>query len=354
MDMPTSYLNLFNTNGSLSTESEDYLLSNFPILDQLKHHSRLGINRYEHTLLLLKSFHHLTHNNYSAFLRLAPRVAAEECLTQTQFDAMHSLFKSLLVSEKDTLFFFLLMITHDYGAIHGESRHFVRSGELCSQDFKKEEFSDDEIKIAKLLVGNHSYMGDLFLGEGNIEYGLFLYSELENLSSTPEKYWSMLRLLTLLDINSAGEGYLSQFRFNALSKIETISGLKELKRFWYKDRFEYLGKTTDFYNHYQEKLSPKVKQVYLQYFHNIVENLSDLELVNILNNCCLFLDLRESTKMNYFHFITFSGDKKENLLKIRRIGNSQPDIIIHNKNSGLINEIPFTVTDDGYLEFDVD
>jgi len=346
--------NLFASDGSVSIEGKAFLLGKHPLLEEMQQHTRLGNNRYEHTLILLESFYRLVNNDYAHFIRLAERISHEGTLSTKQFQEMKAIAKQVLCTERDQFFFYLLLLTHDYGAIDGESRHFIKSGTLCVPEFEQAEFNNTKIELAKIIVGNHSYMGDLLLGEGNITYGLELYSKIEVLSSTPEKYWKMLWLLTLIDINAAGEGFLSNYRYTAIKQVDRLEGLSSQKTDWYKNRYQYLGKDKNFYAQYKNKLSPNLKDVYLQYFHNIANLIDDLSLISILNHCSEFLQIRDSGRLAKFSFITFSRDTKEFLPNILKIAQLDQTITLTSKTAGVINGIEFNITDDGYLEFKVD
>ena len=55
-----------------------------------------------------------------------------------------------------------------------------------------------------------------------------------------------------------------------------------------------------------------------------------------------------------FRFITFSGDKPENIPNILKLSTASLKLELISTKQGIIKGIPFIITNDGYLEFNVD
>jgi hypothetical protein len=345
----------FDEAGNITDKQEKLLIQHFPKLRTLKQQQRHTNTRYSHTLIVLESFQKMLKGDYSSFVRLARRVSEEKYLTKGQFRVLRNLLQDLTKTPKAKQFMFLLLVTHDYGSASGDLRHFVRSSILCEKDFIKAGFSKTETKIAQLINRNHSYLGDLSLGEASVSYGYELYEHAGELGYDKDLFLKQLYMLTMLDINGAGDGYLSSRKYDQLKDTKSLKGLEKLGRTWIQARYDFLDMPKNFYEKYGNKIDSGVDFLYFQYFYYIAKQLKPGEVVDVLNICNKFRVLSNTDKLRGFDRISFSSDSDRAFHNIRDLF-LQPaqEIKIITPNWGMINDIEFIITDDRYLQFIVD
>lgn len=199
---------------------------------------------------------------------------------------------------------FSVTITHDYGVVDGDARHFIRSGEMAVPVFAEYGFVDDLAEIGKLLVLNHSFFGDLFLGETSPDY---LLSLLDTINSK-DLFLGLELLLNALDINASAGGFLSESKMIDLLSVNTIEKLQEFAGNWTESRFYYLLSGKSVSNEFLKSLPDDSAAYYFQYFHNIALHLSEEELSKVFEMSCLLVKARDEKEVEPFNFIAFSND----------------------------------------------
>ncbi|MDD5457297.1 MAG: hypothetical protein PHV30_09740 [Candidatus Margulisbacteria bacterium] len=354
---------LFSDTGNLSAYGLNYLDSFFPEFGELANHGRLDYSRRSHTIITLESFYKVLIGNYKGFCRIAANAGSSTFITADQFHDLQQIILKNCSTSKDLEYLFLLLLTHDFGVLHGgDSRHFVKSGVMCAKFFKSAGFDDPYICMAQKIIGNHSYFGDLFLGEASTTYGLRLYEQIIGPEKQPEHFWELLFIVNVLDINSSGDGYLSDRKYSDLKKILKINGLKKLNKKWSEERYLHLlphKKNGEiFYLNNKQSLPSGAEKIYFQYFHYIANRLEDNQLVNMLRLAIFLLRMKSQRKLNCFEFISFSSDAEKDFHYIETLldtsVNSEEQIILNSRNEGRVNGITFNITaDDGYLDFQV-
>lgn len=340
--------------GTLTPEAQIFFLERYPLLAKLKAspHLRLNTSRYDHTIRLLNSFYQVIEDDYQSFRHLDPQAQAKGLhpLTQSQFNHLRNLLLANTASSEDRHYLFLLLLTHDYGAIYGNSRHFIKSGELCPTDFLADGFSSDQARLSGLLNGNHSYLGDLFLGEGTVTYGLDLLQSVEKSPMNPTQFWERLFLLNALDIHSTLSGFLSREKYHYLQEVQQADNLKALEHQWAAVRFKHLIEDDAFYPRFKDVLPEQTAQIYFQYVWYLAHQLSQTELTTLFKQCAQLLVLSQHKQLHPIKFFTFSGDSPQHLAGMRQLC-SGDNLRVGTPEQGSLNQIPFAITPDGYLEF---
>ncbi len=361
-------MNIILTNFQESKAAQKVIIENYPAFTKLAAVSRNGISRLDHTLNALNHLYFLLTDNYEMFAHLDCEAISEKfhVISKKQFHQLVSIAAELCsisdssVNKKifkikpntDLHFMFLLILTHDYGCIDGMARHFVRSGILCQDEFRAAGFSNDQINIAAKIIGNHSYIGDLFLGEASVKYGIALYTQFSTHSVNPEKEWKRLLLLTALDMQSTRGGFLSSEKWANMAAIQSQTELKKLNTNWTTNRFVHLIKHITFSDNFTKHLPANIDDIYFQYFYYIARQQSEAELILSFQLAGEFCQLRDQQKIDLFQFIVFSGDNDQqiNLVK-QHLTSNKPCITIISKKNGYAGLIPWEITADGYLEF---
>ncbi|HAR61971.1 MAG: hypothetical protein DKM50_10875 [Candidatus Margulisiibacteriota bacterium] len=349
-----SIKNLFD-GPQLRTTFEALLLERYPRLQELKNSElvRNNYTRYEHTKKTLLSYHQLVQNDYKNFNHL-DELAVEKGahpITIDQFTTLRELTLEYTQTLRDEHYLFLILLTHDYGTIYGNSRHFIKSGEICRNDFINDGYSDYETRLAQIINSNHSYLGDLFLGEASVNYGLDLITEIEHDNYPAKRFWDLLIILTTIDIHSTKDGFLGKEKINALFSVNDRTKLGQLKNIWQRERFRHLIGQPDFYQRHQNTLPPAVEKIYFQYFWYIAQELSAPELVEIFSIAGNLLELSNKGFLETFKYITFSGDGMKEITRIKEMLTARTEIILINKLTGKVGNTNFSISNDGYLEF---
>ena len=198
----------------LSTSGIQYLMQHFPGLAKLNELSRMGLTRYAHTLLLVEGLYQIAIGAYPSFVRLDKRAAdrGEQVLSEQQFNDFRDYILPTLREPEIFKFMLVACIAHDYGVVEGDVRHFARSGVMSEPVFSQYGFSDSNVQLGKLLVANHSFFGDLFIGEASPYFLIQLLKKTE----LPEVFLKLELLLNVLDINAAAGGFLSKSKNDCL------------------------------------------------------------------------------------------------------------------------------------------
>ena len=340
----------------LTPKVEQNLINRYKLLAQLKASktNRCGQSRYTHTIEMLKSLHNILHNEYATFITLDPIAlkSGEHHLARSQFQLLRDMLISRVNNDKKLHFLCLLLITHDYGTLYGDSRHITKSGELCENDFRQDGFSALEVNLARLLVVNHSYFGDLLLGEASTTHGLNLITTLQNTTRDSTYYWDTLLILNMLDINASREGFLSEEKFSKLISLRSQHEFRQLHKNWSWQRYHFLGHP-QLAKTLQANGAPNSNNIYLQYFHGIAKKLTTLELTHSMEIFNILYELQLAKTLNQFTYITLSNDNLEAISRFKISLSQEVSIAITHTNTGTINELPFNIEDNTFLTIDL-
>ncbi|GEM_PF-3005122 len=286
----------------------------------------------------------------------------EHYLSISQFNEIKSFLLKTISDQDDFRFLEYIIATHDIGCIYGEAKHFIRSGEMSTKIFKELGFSDDMAEIARTVNGNHSLLGDIILGEGAPAYAVQVYRDLAALSVKAGKSadygWKMLFILNAIDVHSAYRGFLTRQKVQDLQYLKDIDALITIDSDWIANRMVMLGIGSG-------EFVPEVKNVYLQYCYDRLQDMGSEQVVVLLNRLSL-LDKELKTEMpGKFFCITFKSGKNHDESIMERFVSGKYEVS-YNRNfipykaadgnmvllEGKVCGLPFAITSDGYLEID--
>ena len=229
----------------------------FRYYNKLKYLKIGNLERYVHTLRLLENYMALINNDFSTF------TARMEHSTE-DFDDLRELAVNSYTD--DPLMMISCIMAHDYGTEDKTqiAYHFPISAEKCVPEFIENlRFTQSRLDTAKLIIGNHSYFGDLLLGEASFGY----YQSLKNniLKTGTQQDFNTLILLNILDTHSGFYGSnLTKAHLDKYKEIisETIFNLPPEEQL--KLRLSYLSNQIK-----PAKIDPTFHDVYLQYFYDL-------------------------------------------------------------------------------------
>lgn len=355
--------------------------------------------RFMHTAHILQSFYFLggfleentPEESYKNFIE-GRKKAGEEYISLENFLVLRELTNKVASSNFDSKFFAYLLATHDIGCISGESRHFIRSGEMSKPRFKELGYNEDYCEIARIINGNHSLLGDILIGEGTPDYAISIYDKLSELSlciGKPADYgWKLLFLLNALDVHSAYNGFLTEKKVQELHQLQDREALLSLKNSWGISRQKLLGivdssKDDEIDHHYiaiffnkvsqyfqthhpHITLIPDVNSLYMQYCYDRIRDMNMTDSRIFLNKLAVVDHLIKQLTDNQHFCITFKSGKDHNMDRmVEFISNDffvecvsvrDKELYTHDGLrilfQGYIGEFYFEITDDGYLEID--
>jgi hypothetical protein len=258
------------SNKSAGQEAEKYLFSYYKSLKHLRDvflseaADKKNNDRYTHTLRLPEHYLNLLDEAPEAREKFlgGSRVPKNEPKYQNVDFLSASAFQELQKYAREStagyeLFFLSLLFMHDYGTLtgsidnasgkfslkideldqkekqrHAIAAHPIYSARMCRYDFSTQEglncFSPAYVDLAELILANHSYFGDLLLGEAPFSY----YDELERKLAAlhlPERglnvdfrqFNDLLLLLTMLDCHSVNRrSYLDEEKYQEFMLIK--------------------------------------------------------------------------------------------------------------------------------------
>ncbi|GBR74365.1 hypothetical protein NO1_1554 [Candidatus Termititenax aidoneus] len=262
------------SNKSAGQEAEEYLFSYYKSLKPLRDvflsetENKRNNDRYTHTLRLPEHYLNLldeTPEAYEKFLS-GSRVPKNEPKYQNADFLSRSAFQELQKYAREStagyeLFFLSLLFMHDYGTLtgtidnasgkfllkidkraqkekqrHAIAVHPIYSARMCRYDFSTQEglncFSPAYVDLAELILANHSYFGDLLLGEAPFSYYAELKKKLaelhlpeRGLNTDFQQFIDLLLLLTMLDCHSVNRrSYLDEEKYAEFMFIKKQSG----------------------------------------------------------------------------------------------------------------------------------
>ncbi len=338
------------------TYSREAILKDFPILVEMgKLENKY---RFNHTFVLLDSLYALIDPDVKAghakFTRTA-QVAldrGEKSLSLKSFEKIRERVKPLV--EQNLLFTTALCATHDYGTLDKDkvARHFVYSGFMCREDFEKLGFNSKDVELAVLIIGNHSYLGDFLLGEATEKYSDYLEEQFAKVSDK-KKAFELLWLLTVLDINGAGGGFITEDKMIDLWKLSSFEQLRAnfgtTAQEILQARVRFLNKKLD-----AAKVELSFNEAYMQYIYDIIksETFNQPENAGVGEQLLSYLgQFSEATKQvdktgkpNYV-FVSFaSGEKGTD------VGEAIKDII-QRVNAANVSGKPFDLAAQTFLGY---
>jgi len=312
--------------------------------------------RYQHTLRLIECLSAILRGDYTGFQRLDIRAMdkGEQYLTESQFEKLSERVWFVLNTPKKRRFMMLLALTHDYGCLYDLPTHFIISGDVCVNDFQMMGYSK-QAPLARLIVGNHSYFGDLLLGEVSFDYGKKLIKNAEVMGEDSNDFWHLLWILNVLDINSVNGGFLSKEKYIELSLLYNKEGIVLSHQDFLKQKLTYLFTLEKAEKLIKEgSINPEFTEVYSQYFHYLIKQdvfseQKKIELINMLTDIW-----QQASKKYNFEYIAFSSDNEDAAQKILKALNmyidGKQDIFTVEK--GKILGFPFTI-EHNYLRIEL-
>lgn len=306
------------------TPLELLLLQDFPQLKALKELAQVRneVDRYKHTLIMIVGLMAIRTGNYELFVRYNPEKSHGQKLTEDQFTDMCCKSSEILDSGEAVRFMLLLVITHDYGALIDEKTHVTHSGQLCVADFQRLGFSENDIALAQLIVGNHDSLGSMLLGEVSPEHVEKIYRRAQQYRSEA-RFFQFLWLLTVLDINGSGAGYLTKEKYDALGALNMYESFNRLTQMWPELRIQLLRQSANVRSEQLEDIK-RFNRVNMQYLFKLVtykDPVSGLHvvsddnffrLIHVLNILWDYIhQLNESGVIPQINYITFVSDERK-------------------------------------------
>ncbi|MDR2431077.1 MAG: hypothetical protein LBD99_02320 [Candidatus Margulisbacteria bacterium] len=237
---------------------EEFFFKHYAHLQELK---KRVPSKYEHTLRHFASYLNLK-KTLADFYRPSEYLKAP-ALSPEAFEYIQLRAKEILKDYE--LFFISLMADHDIGCINDPTKHTIASGELCIADFIRLGFTPRLVDAAKIIIANHSYLGDLMLGEAPFGYYKKALCKKLAACNMEQKGFELLFLLTLIDINSLNIGSMLNndhfvYQKQILDRSIFEKPVSELMRF----RTSRISELID-----PNNINPAFHDVYLQYFFDI-------------------------------------------------------------------------------------
>jgi hypothetical protein len=306
------------------SELERILLTNLPHFQQLKElaQERNGVDRYTHTLSMINGLLAIRTGNYELFVRHDSERSKGNKLTLDQFADICCKASEILDSADSLLFMLLLVVTHDYGTLVDEKTHVTHSGRLCVEDLARLGFSQEDKELARLVVGNHDSIGSLLLGEISPDYVEKLYRQAQQYRSEA-RFFQYLWLLTVLDINGSGVGYLTAEKYNNLGSLHVYESFNRLTQVWPEMRIKLLRQSADIRGERAEDVQ-KFNKVNMQYLfklvtykdvvtgQHVVTEENFYRLIHVLNILWDYIhQLNEGGITPQINYITFSSDERQ-------------------------------------------
>lgn len=307
----------------IGTPLEKFLLNSFPLLKQLQESAqeRNGVGRYTHTLIMVETLMALRAGNYALFVRYNPEKSRGQKLTEDQFTDICCKASEILDSAEAVRFMLLLVITHDYGVLIDEKTHVTHSGNLCVEDFQRLGFSAADIELAKLINGNHDSLGSMLLGEVSPDHVEEIYRRAQTYRAET-RFFQYLWLLTVLDINGSGDGYLTREKYDALGTLNMYESFNRLTQVWPEMRIKILRQISQIHGEHQDAVQ-RFNRVNMQYLYklvtykdvnsgrHLVSEDNFFQLIGILN---ILWDrihqLNKSGISPQINYITFASDER--------------------------------------------
>jgi len=344
------------------TPFEEVLLGTFDLLARMKQQSKNPANsshqelkyRYQHTLLMLEQFSAVFRHDEKHFIRLDQKALSrgESMLTAEQFDRISERFREVLNSPKSRMIMSSMIIFHDYGCLYDFPTHFVVSGRVCKNEAQKVGLNAHS-RLIELVVGNHSYLGDLLLGEASLDHADYLLEQAKQANLDLERFWKYLWLLNLLDINAAKGGFLSSAKYRDLDPLYNSKDVLDLKENYLSLRLRYLfGGDKAARMIEADLIDPGFIDVYSQYLHLLINQQTftlqeQVRLINILTEFWL-----EAKKQLNFRYIAFSSDSMQASRQIIRAMENHDNNDIFSIDKAIILGFNFRIEND-YLRIDL-
>lgn len=302
---------------------EALLLKNFSYLQNLKDLAQVrnGVDRYTHTLIMITSLIAIRTGNYDLFVRHDTEKSKGQKLTEDQFTDMCCKASEILDSSEAILFMLMLVVTHDYGALIDEKTHVTHSGILCVEDFQRLGFNENDVALAKLIIGNHDSIGSMLLGEVSPEHVENLYRQAQQ-NRAESRFFQYLWLLTILDINGSGVGYLTAEKYTAVGTLNMYESFTRLTQVWPEMRIKLLRQSADIRGERVDDVQ-RFNKVNMQYLfklvtykdavsgQHIVSEENFFRLIHVLNNLWDYIyQLNKSGLEPQINYITFSSDER--------------------------------------------